>query len=343
MQNAGPRAFISMEIKKAVTFRASSIGDCLMGKYFLENVHVVYPEARCGIVVGSKGAMIQDLLVAYPWIEIIEVNRRDPISILRLLSSWRGSDVVLTQYAGKTGGRFSFASKLIARILARHGGLIGFADASRMNWFYDKLIPFSSQTVPAELERQALRVAGIDARLPTPVLIAPDVPVPEFSRPYLIVSLFAGNRGRGLSLENKKKLISTLHERMPTTTLFISGGAYDHTEAEAAAAGVEHTQVIAGDMSLQQMMRLIASSAGVVSVDTGMAHIAAQLGKPLVVLATCLGLHWWRKGQYPKESPITVFSRAELCTKEHRVGNYPSCINEIDFNIVAESAFHNFV
>ena len=41
-------------VRKVLTFRASSIGDTLIGKYFLENVHAAYPDARCGIVVAGR-------------------------------------------------------------------------------------------------------------------------------------------------------------------------------------------------------------------------------------------------------------------------------------------------
>ena len=57
---------------KALTFRASSIGDALMAKYLLENVRATHPEARCAIVVAGRSGMIRDLLAAYPWIEVLE-------------------------------------------------------------------------------------------------------------------------------------------------------------------------------------------------------------------------------------------------------------------------------
>src|SRR3989338_3419571 len=98
-----------MKIEKALTFRASSIGDCLMGKYLLENIHAQFPNARLGIVVASRGAMIRDLFATYPWLEVIEANRRSPRSLFYLWRNFRNSDLVMTQYAGKLGGRFGLA------------------------------------------------------------------------------------------------------------------------------------------------------------------------------------------------------------------------------------------
>lgn len=326
----------------ALTFRASSIGDCLMGKYFLENVHIKYPNARCAIVVSSHGSMIRDLCAAHPWLEIIEVNRRNPLGVLRLWYVWRGSDVVLTQYAGKAGGRFSLASKFIARLLARRGGLIGFADASLWNkYLYDAVISFDRNTAPAELERQALAKLNIPIALSVPTLsFFPQTSV--FKRlavepgRYAIVHLFAGNTGRGLSPEKQHELVSALHERLPDITLLLSGGKKDIGQAEEITACMQNVRVIAGQTSLQDMMELISSAAEVVSVDTGMAHITAHLGKPLVVLATCVGLHWWKDEQYGRQAPVRLFTHTE--PNGHTFKEYPDCINDIDMREVAGAA-----
>lgn len=331
-----------MEIKKALTFRASSIGDCLMGKYFLENVHAAYPEARCAIVVGSHGAMIRDLFAAYPWLEVIESNRRKPFSVLHLLYTYHWSDIVLTQYTGKAGGRFSLASKFIARMLARRGSLIGFADASLWNsYLYDMLLSFERSTAPAELERQALTKLNIPVALRVPTLsflkqtsVFERLAV-EPGR-YAIVHLFAGNTGRGLSPRNQHTLVSTLSERLRGTMLLLSGGKQNRIQAEAAALDIQDVRVIAGDTSLQDMMELISSANCVISVDTGMAHIAAHLRKPLVVLATCIGLHWWKEEQYGRQASIHLFTHTE--PYGHTFKEYPDCINGVDLQEVARTA-----
>jgi len=332
-----------MTISKALTFRASSIGDCLMGKYLLENIHAHYPEARLGIVVASRGAMIRDLFAAYPWLEIIEANRRTPRELLSLLKNFQESDVVITQYAGKQGGKFSFASKLAARTLAKQRGLVGFTDASRFNGLlYDKLIPHTLSAAPAALEREALRAVGVPITYERPMMQC--TPMPQSAEKfgliagkYIVVHLFAGNKGRGLSPEKKRELLTVLAEKLPGIRLVISGGREDKEEALAAAKDLSAT-VIAGEASLQELMNLIRTSRGVVSVDTGVAHIATQLGKPLIVLATCLGLHWWGKEQYGTDAPISLFTRADLCAAGHDFTACPDCLNTIEFETVADRA-----
>ncbi|HEY4501200.1 MAG TPA: glycosyltransferase family 9 protein [Candidatus Paceibacterota bacterium] len=330
-----------MEIKKALTFRASSIGDCLMGKYLLENIHAQFPNARLGIVVASRGAMIRDLFATYPWLEVIEANRRSPRSLFYLWRNFRNSDLVMTQYAGKLGGRFGLASKLAARVLAKYRGLIGFTDASALNrMLYDTLLSHALSDAPATLEREVLRALGVTIACEHPTMQC--LPIPSatekfglVSGRYIVVHLFAGNTSRGLHPDKKRELLATLAKKLPDTRLVVSGGATDREEAQAIVKGLSAT-VIAGEATLQEMMNLISESRGVVSVDTGIAHITAQLGKPLVVLATCLGLHWWGENQYGAAATITLFTCSNLCKAGHVYKEYPDCMNNIDVEEVVQ-------
>lgn len=331
------------EIKKTLTFRASSVGDCLMGKYLLENVHAHYPKAKCGIVVANHGDMIRDLFRAYPWLEVIEANRRSPRALWSLWKNFHGSDIIVTQYAGKKDGRFALTSKLAARLLAKQGGLIGFADASKINGLlYDTVVPFSRASPPAALERKALGAAGIPVTREWPTLQCVPGPITDkfnlAPRDYIMVHLFAGNKSRGLHPDKKRELLAALHAALPDTRLVISGGKNDREEALRITVGLE-AAIIAGETTLQELMNLIMDSRGVVSIDTGVAHMTAQLGIPLIVLTGCLGRHWWQEGQYRPEAPISVFSRADLCVSGHRVSNgYSDCLGEISIPEVVYTA-----
>lgn len=312
-----------------------------MGKYLLENVHAEFPLARCGIVVASHGAMIRDLFAAYPWLEVIEANRRSPRALWSLWKDFHGSDLVVTQYAGKKGGSFGLASKLAARVLAKRGGLIGFHDASRWNGtLYDQLLPVRSDVAVAEHDRTALCAARVPLSFPFPTLrfVKDHTVLRKFDLErwkFIVVHFFAGNKGRGLHPDKKSELLLALVKKLPDMRFVITGGADDRKEALRVAKGTEST-VIAGEATLQELMNLIAESHRVVSVDTGVAHITAQLGKPLIVLCTCLGANWWLPGQYGNDAPLTIFSRSELCTQGHVYKDYPDCINAVDMEEVAQ-------
>lgn len=332
-----------MEIKKALTFRASSIGDSLMGKYLLENIHVQYPQARLGLVVASRVGMIRDLFAAYPWLEVIEANRRKPKTLFTLWKDFHGSDVVVTQYAGKHGGSFGLASKFAARALAKRGGLIGFHDASKWNeMLYDRLLPVRSDIAVVEHDRMALRAAGLEVSLPFPTLefVQDDSVLAKFNletKKYIVVHLFSGSANRGLHPDKKRELLTALAEKLADMHLLISGGPADREEALCVAEGIPAT-VIAGEATLQELMNLVSNSRGVVSLDTGVAHSTAQLRKPLVLLRSCLGRNWWFPEQYGADAPITVFSCDTACAAGHDYSGYAKCLGTIDVNAVVQKA-----
>src|SRR6185295_3149665 len=176
--------------------------------------------------VGSRSAMIKDLVSAYPWIEVIEANRKNPIALIMLWQAWRNSDVVLTQYAGKAGGKFALLSKLAACTLAKGGGLIGFSDTSAWNRFlYSTMVPQSTDISPAELERRALKAIGLLVPLPFPTLThIPTKVLNHFSlesRNYIVVHLFAGAKARGLGVEKNRLLLESLSKAFPNLPLVL--------------------------------------------------------------------------------------------------------------------------
>ena len=130
-------------------------------------------------------------------------------------------------------------------------------------------------------------------------------------------------------------MLIALAKKFPSTHLVISGGAGDRKEALQAARDISAT-VIAGETTLQEMMNLIRHSRAVVSVDTGMAHITAQLGKSLIVMRTCVGRNWWLREQYGSNAPITVFSCDTVCSGGHISQNYPLCMSAITMGEVVK-------
>lgn len=328
-----------MHIRKALTFRASSIGDSLMGKYLLENIRAQYPEARCGLVVASRGAMIRDLLAAYPWIEVIEANRRSPRALFTLMKRFWRSDFVCTLY---TGGLLNLSTKLMARLLARRGALIGYIDRSPVNKFlYDKLIYLKPDrsSVPRLLECDALRAAGIPVALeqmtfkylPQPDLLA------RFGlqkNEYVIVGLFSGADARGLSPEKRQELVDALAHAMPTMPLVFIGTQKEREQISHMHLP-QNSKIV--ETSVQEVSALIDNSACMVSLGTGTSHIAAILRTPLAVLVACQGLQWVGTDQYG-DAPIQVFCRPEMCPHGHDYSGYGPCINAVDMEAVAAKA-----
>ena len=330
-------------MQRALTFRASSIGDCLMGVYFLSNIHAAYPSARCGLVVASRGAMIRELCAAYPWIEVIEASRRDVRSLFRLWKKWKGSDVVLTQYAGKPGGMFSLPSKLAARILARRGGSMGFEDAFWGNrYIYGTLLPCDRDAAPAALERSALVACTVPIAYPYPRLdaVVQEGVLERFGlsqNSFVMVHLFSGSRERGLHPTRMRALVAAVRAVFPQLRIVLTGGAADRSEATAIAQSVSNALSIAGDVSLQELLSVIDTAHTIVSVDTGVAHMAAQRERHVIVCTSCIGKHWWQDAQYGA-GRATIGCNLAYCTSgSMTLEPYPRALNEIDFVALLQS------
>ena len=325
-------------IKKAFTIRASSIGDSLMAKYLLENIRAKYPNARLGLVVASRGAMIRDLLAAYPWLEVIEANRRSPRTLWYLIKNFWRSDLGVTQY---TGGTLNLSTKLVARFLARRGALVGFVDHSPLNGLiYDKLLPHHERAgVPRLLECSVLAATGIPVA--TERMTFEYLPQPELfprlglqQKKYVVIGLFSGADARGLSPARKQDLVDALAKALPEMTLVFIG---TKSEREKLLQLRLPPRSVIADTSVQEAAALIDQAAAMVSLGTGTSHIAAHLRVPLVVLVACQGLQWVGKEQFG-DAPISIFSRPDQCPNGHDHSTYGPCINAVDMNAVATAA-----
>ncbi|OGG92935.1 hypothetical protein A2609_01725 [Candidatus Kaiserbacteria bacterium RIFOXYD1_FULL_47_14] len=321
-----------MKIRKALTFRASSIGDCLMGKYLLENIRAAYPEAQCSLLVAGKSNMVRDLLLAYPWIEVVEANKKHPRTIFTAFRKLHSSDATVTQYSGR--GSFSTSSKIFARILTRFGGLAGFTDSWPFNHLlFDHLIPFSMRRAMRLHECDALQALGMPVIFPEITLIPRDdntilEQLNLVKNSYLVLNLFSGSRGRGLSLEHQRIIAHTIVDTFGTSMkIVLTGGPSDEPLMRSIKEAVPEL-IIAPGLAMQELITLVEKSAAVVSLDTGVAHIAAQTGAPLVVMRTCWGYNWWTEDQYPRKG-IVVLAHDELCTSGHIAKDFPECLAAI--------------
>jgi FkbM family methyltransferase len=335
----------SVSIRKAVTLRASSIGDSLMAKYFLENIHAQYPDAQCSILVSGKAGMIRDLLAAYPWIEIFEANKSEPMSIVQAWRKLSPSDATVTQYSGR--GQFATASKIFARSITRIGKLAGFTDAWPLNkYLYDYLIPFSMRRAMRLYERDALEALGVEPTVDQITLVPKhDTGVVEriglTKQKYVVLNLFSGTTKRGLSLPFQIEITKGIIDALPSgAKVILTGGAFDQSVILKIKEAVPQVEVAPG-LTMQDLIVLVQNSGGVVSLDTGVGHIAAQVGVPLAILRTCWGYQWWVKEQYAREG-ITVLTREDLCDNGHVNKDFPDCLNKIPVSDIVRAAQNFF-
>lgn len=309
-----------------------------MALYLFQNIRKANPEARCALVVAGRGAMVKNLLLAYPWLEVIEANRTSPKAVLHLLKSYWLADIVTTPYTAGTVGLFT---KLMARFIGRSPGVIGFIDKSSWSkYFYDHLIPIWGRgTAPRLAEQEALKAAGVPVG--QEYFEYEFVPQPQvFERlgvvagEYIVVHLFAGSQTRGLDPEHQQQLVDALTQEFPGMQLVFTGTDHDHGFIKKLNLP---ERVVLASTTVQEMAQLLKSAKGVVSVGTGPSHMASIMRVPTVVMCVCHGVPWCDETQYGS-APIKVFARPGLCPQGHNAEGYARCMNGIDMHKVARAA-----
>ncbi len=323
------------QIRKVLTFRAASLGDALLGKYFLENVHAAYPSAQCFLLVPMRGEMVRDLLRAYPWIIVLEVSRRKPLSIFHAFKVLFGTDLTLTQ--GVSFGSFSLFSKLFARLVTKGGGLMGYHDAFRFNHLlYDTILETSSTKAVFLHDQDALRAAMVPIVTHKLFYDAPEVPgiLRKFSLTvdhYVILHLFSGSINRGLSKESMVRITDTVSDfARGTYTVVLTGGKGDQKTLDTLAEQFGVVSV-GGRTTVSEMAHLIKYAKLVVSVDTGAAHMASGLGKRTIVLRSYQTANWWQPEQYTELVTVLTGEKGNDET-DIRIHPYPHSLNSIDMH-----------
>jgi ADP-heptose:LPS heptosyltransferase len=244
------------------------------------------------------------------------------------------SNIVLTPY---TGGQVGWYTKLAARLLAKK--LIGYTDTSKFSpLFYDSIIPLVGRSrAPRLLECDALAAMGVPVAFEQPSFsyIPEQGLLKRFGveeKQYVVLHLFSGGNARGLSLGRKQELIAALKEKV-SLPILLTGSPKEVETLGALPPGVWGVAT-----SLQELAHLIDRAALMVSLDTGAAHMAAHLCKPLIVLASCVGVQWWGNDMYGARVPAVLCTRLDVCKDGHDYGGYAPCLDAIDPHDVANQA-----
>jgi ADP-heptose:LPS heptosyltransferase len=299
------------------------------------------------MLVGSRFSMIRDLFLAYPWLTVIEANRKSIGSVWSAYQTLKGSDLTLTQESERP---FSAPSKLFARLVTKKGGLYGFNDGWFGNKFiYDHVIPFRGEAVSGGVileEQKALEAAGVSVAVKEFSLTFADdsAVLPRFDlaeKHYVLLHLFAGSEGREISQTKRIELVSRLRASLPAEVkLLLTGGkGSERQRTDDIASKVHDVRSIAGETSILEFINLIARAKVVVSLNTGASHIAAHLKTPVVVLAQRGGKSaWWSDAMYGGK-PIVLCNQA-VDDAASRDEIYPPSMEQISNEEVVSAVIH---
>src|ERR1700730_18309715 len=279
-----PRS-LPAEIHRVVILQTAAIGDTILMSQGIRRLRKVLPHAQIVLVLGRDNRAVAELLPRSDKVVLIVVL--SPIAALQALralkpdvlidyGTWPRINAVLTALAG---ARFTAGFKTPKQ--GRH-------------FAYDYSAEHSPQFHEVENQRALLGFLGattdwdLSLEIPDSAAFCPPLPPQSF----VVFHAWASGTRKRLKewpREYWKELGVWIADR--TLGIVLTGGQGDASDADRLAellrAHIRNVPVIsvAGSYSLAQTACLLRRAKAVVSVNTGIMHLAALLGVPTIGLS----------------------------------------------------------
>ena len=257
-----------------------AIGDALLASSIIHDLKKRFPHAHITAIVSAANRGIFDLIegpdtvliapISKPW-SAIQKFRQCRFDILIDTAQWPRITAI---FAALSRSKFTLGFKTLGQ--SRH-------------WAFDQTTQHSPRIHELDNFRSLLGSIGVSANsLPQ---FKADVFEPSNAPtdpPYVIFHPWASgyrSQYREWPTQNWTFIAQPILAR--GYRILITGGPQDQKRAELLADTIgspQHVEILAGRSSLHQTARALLSASAVVSVNTGIMHIAALLSTPTVAL-----------------------------------------------------------
>ena len=309
----------------------SGIGDTVLATGVLNDLRAAHPDARIVLFVTANNAdfarllTVPDAVVELPVRKVwnaVRAVRAEHCDVLIDLSAWRRFDAALSALSGaraqvglKTPGQF------------RHYG-------------YDVVVDHG-QDHEIENDRRLVARVGV-ASTSEPNLPLPEGATAPVTRPYAVLHLWPGGANfetRSWPVERWLELATRLRDR--GFEIALTGGVGDVDVSGALVddwvrRGVPAHNAAGGDWP--ETLAWLGFAAGVVSVNTGVMHVAAALGTPTVALnGPTSGARWGPRGPYTRCVASPMVPDGYLNLGFERDERFRDCMLEISVDMVVDA------
>lgn len=272
---------------KILLIKTSSLGDVVHNLPVVSDIRARFPRARIDWVVEEA---YRDIVGMHPG-----VHRVIPVALRR----WRGNVLKPAHWRefsqfrhALSGVRYDYVidtqglikSALLARAASgtRHGYARASAREPLAAWFYDVV-----HLVPRELHavERNRRLAALALGYVLPDALDYGIAVPAAAverRPYCVL-LHATSRADKLWPELAWERCGAELARQGYALILPWGDAAEHARSERIARALPGA-VVPPALGVSDIAGLLAGAQAVIGVDTGLTHLAAALGRPVVAL-----------------------------------------------------------
>ena len=311
-----------IETPRIALIKTAAIGDTIVLSAMVDEIKRQYPRSRITVICSKNNLAMVKLIrhvddtfvfvMKKPFQSFTELRRLGHFDLLLDFGPWPRINAVISW-------------------MIHADYKVGFKRAHmHRHYVYDRWVEHLDTVHEIDNYRNVLRAAGLQPVGLLPFFEPAGHDVPE-DTPYVVFHLYPGG-----AMENQRKwseccwveLGGRLHQ-MYQVSVLLSGAPADTDAAEHTAHLLRQNGVsvknIAGMYSLDDMVTVLTKAALVVSVNTGIMHLAAAVRAPLVALHGATSeLRWGPLG----DSAVVVKS-GEPCQPCISLGFESDCENPI--------------
>ena len=273
------RRTLPVEIRRIGILKSTGIGDMILLTGVARDVAAAYPDATVFLIAGRDNAEVARLVEG---VEVVTVPIDEPLETIRRLRELE-LDVLLDfgQWA---------RVEAICSFLSGARFTVGFeTPGQRRHYCYDSAVRHSGDVHELENYRRLAERLGVESRS-VPKLGDPrSNGRPPAAQPFVVFHLWPGGYRSELKewpLESWRELAARLVDRGYSIVLTGAAADAERTERFVRLCGdlEGHVENAAGRYAFPELVELLRRASCVVSVNTGVMHLAAASGAPTVSL-----------------------------------------------------------
>lgn len=260
--------------------QTAAIGDTVLTTVLLRALRTRFPEARIELFLGPSNIGLAPLLTDVDVVATLAVKR--PLETIGALRR-RRLDVLIDC------GPWPRLNALYAAYSGAHY-LVGFkSDRQFRHYVYDCVVDHRTVVHEVENVRALARALGADDKSPPRLAIPPGTRTDVPASPFVVFHPWSGG-SRAAAKEWALERWIELGVRVAAQgrTVIVTGSVADEPRSRHLVSQLEErgcaAHSTAGSHTLSELAVLLCHAAAVVSVDTGVMHMAAALGAPVVSL-----------------------------------------------------------
>jgi len=282
-KNRGARR--PQDVKTIGIFAFAAIGDSILSTSLFSALRVQYPQAKITIFVSPANAAVYPALSGYDDLVVLPITKL--LTALKILSAYTLDVLIDTSQWSKLSALYSLFIKAKFKIgfktsgQHRHVGydeLINHSDSVHELKNFENLLNPLGINQPGNIAFNLTKIASQNLG---------DMKVEDL-KPYIVFHPWAsGTRSelREWPIRSWVELANSI--LVENFHIIITGSPQNQVEAIELAkkiGGEKKVKVVAGKFSFTEVAKVIKGAHAVVSVNTGIAHLADQLQAPTVAL-----------------------------------------------------------